>query len=74
MDGEGIQARLCANNGKRFLWIINHGLNCQQACVRIDGVQSIDHIFWGDSDGVSVKNDIITAEVPGKDAVVVSIY
>jgi hypothetical protein len=68
-----VQARLCGNDGKRYLWIINHSKESQSAVIRAEGVIGIGKVYWGNENAAAMENGNLSVKVPGKDALVLAV-
>jgi beta-galactosidase len=65
-----IQARLCVNGDKRYIWLINHDANYCNALISLRNARGIGKVYWGDPGAVIIDGREINVKVPGKDAVV----
>jgi beta-galactosidase len=73
VNNEFVHARLCENNGNRFLWLINHSDRFQNAEVIINGCSGVGDIYWGCNENVTIEHDKLCVCIPGKDALVLKI-
>ena len=71
VSGDYVQARLCVGNGRRYMWLINHAADSQNVVVTEKSTKRIGEIYRGDNGSIEMdENGHISAQIPGRDAVV----
>jgi len=69
----GVQYRLCADGSDRYLWLVNHDAAEGNITLRMEDINGLGAVLWGDKNAVKHENDTISARVPGKDAIVLEL-
>ena len=65
-----VQVRMCRDNGKHYFWLLNHDVNSQDVTVTIKKSGKVGQIYWGNGDDIKMDDNVITAKIPGKDAII----